>query len=134
MVTIKIERVAAFPQPRFYSLGQKAYMTIFEEDRAAAMASEEAAATFLEMATDVEALLVMSEVSLSAPLNDEGYHLMMHLSHRVFTRAGVPNIPDFVLNHETLSQYHQSQLDRFRREIRSKQGKLTNKEKRNVII
>jgi len=127
-----IEKVACFPQPPFAPLTGEVFRMLFEEDRAAALQSEEAANTFLEQATDVEALLMMSEVSLQAPLNDEGYRLMMHLSHKVFTRAGVQNIPDFVQTAETLDHYYQDKLNRFKRDIRAKQSKLASKEKRHV--
>lgn len=129
------ERVASFPPPAFCSpLTAKLFHSLFEEDRAAAMQSEEVATTFLEQATDVEALLVMSEVSLQAPLNDEGYRMMMHLSHKVFSRVGIQNIPDFIQNSEKLDTYYQGILNRFKRDIRAKQGQLTNKEKRYVTL
>lgn len=128
------DKVAAMPQPVFESLNANAFVSLFEEDRAAALQSEDAATAFLEQATDVEALLTMSEVSLQAPLNDEGYRLMMHLSHRVFTRAGIQNIPDFIQAAETLESYYQSRLASFKRTIRERQGKLSQKEKRHVTL
>lgn len=123
-----IEKVASFPQPSFSPLTGEVFRKLFEEDRAAALQSEDAANTFLELATDVEALLMISEVSLQAPLNDEGYRLMMHLSHKVFTRAGILNIPDFVQTTETLDRYYLDKLIRFKRDIRAKQSKLTNQQ------
>lgn len=129
-----IEKVASFPQPPFTPLTGEVFRKLFEEDRAAAMLSEEAASTFLELATDVEALLMMSEVSLQAPLNDEGYRLMMHLSYKVFTRAGIQNIPDFIEDASALTPYYMDKLNRFKRDIRSKQHKLTNKETRHVTL
>ncbi len=128
------DRVAEFPQPAVSPLNGAMFLSLFEEDRAAALESEEAAENFLALATDAEALMVMSEVSLQAPLNDEGYRLMMHLSHKVFTRAGIQNIPDFIENSATLDRYYLDKLNRFKRDIRTKQGKLTNKETRYVTL
>ena len=129
------DKVAAFPQPTFASpMTAGVFLGLFEEDRAAAMQSEDAATTFLDLATDVEALLMMSQVSLQTPLNGEGYRLMMHLSHKVFTRAGIQNIPDFIQNAETLDRYYQDKLNRLKRDIRAKQGKLSQKEKRYVTL
>lgn len=59
---------------------------------------------------------------------------MMHLSHKVFTRAGTQNIPDFIENAANLDRYYLDKLNRFKRDIRSKQGKLTNRETRYVTL
>jgi len=128
------EKVANFPQPAFNSLTASLFIKIFEEDRAKALESEEAAIAFLERSTDVEALAAMSDVSLQAPLNDIGYRLMMHLANKVFTRAGVQNIPDFIHDANELEPYYQDELNRFKRDIRAKQSKLGNKEIRHVTL
>lgn len=128
------ERVASFPQPTFNSLTADLFIKMFEEDRAKALESEDAATIFLEQSTDVEALVAMSEVSLQAPLNDIGYRLMMHLANKVFSRAGIQHIPDFIEGAGTLEPYYQDKLNRFKRDIRAKQGKLTQKEQRYVSL
>lgn len=100
-------------------------IAIFEASQQEAAKSVEAAKAFLEKATDVECLAVMSEVSLTAPLNDIGYKLMMHLSFKAFSAAGIENIPDFILQARELDRYHQDHLERLQRDIRHKQFSKT---------
>ncbi len=124
MALTAIEKVTAMQAPMFPPGIGEGFISLFEADRQKALQSEDSAKEFLELATDVEVLAVISETSLRGPLNTEGYTLMMHLSSKVFTAAGIENIPDFVEEKNELSPYFQGHLNRLKRDLRIKQSRL----------
>lgn len=110
-----------------YDFMAPALVALFETEKEQALESEEKTNVFLEKATDIEALAVLSELSLQAPLNHESYRMMMHLSFKVFTAAGVQNIPDFIQEAQKLSSFELHELEGFKRKIRERQLKKRRK-------
>ena len=109
-------------------------VAMFESSKREAVASDDSARAFLEKATDVECLSVLSQVSLEAPLNDLGYKLMMHFAGNVFSAAGITNIPDFILDKNDLDSYHRMHLERFRVEVREKQLKQKKISSKHLVL
>ncbi len=109
-------------------------VAMFESSKREAVESDESARAFLEKATDIECLSVLSQVSLEAPLNDIGYKMMMHLACKVFAAANMTNIPDFILEKNDLDSYHQSHLERFRLEVREKQLKQKKIASKHLVL
>lgn len=91
--------------------------------------TEDELADFLEKASDIEVLQLLSKKSLEAPLNDEGYRIYMGLFNRVFAeRIEIPD--DLRKENLKLDSWTSQILTRYRFDLRAAQYKRIGKAKR----
>jgi len=78
---------------------------------------------YIDKATDAECLCALSEMYLSAPLNDEFYGLFTFLAAKVFSDAGleVPEDISEAADGLELTEKQKHELESFRRGIRVSQ-------------